>query len=62
MKCIKSRLTTLLRSEEGPTAVEYGVLLALIVVVAIAAITLLGRNARQTFENVTQTIESQPSS
>jgi pilus assembly protein Flp/PilA len=37
--------------EEGPTAVEYAVMLALIIVVCIAAITTLGSNAKSTFTN-----------
>jgi pilus assembly protein Flp/PilA len=41
-----------LRSEDGPTAVEYAVMLALIVVVCITAITALGSNANKTFNNV----------
>jgi pilus assembly protein Flp/PilA len=43
---------TFLQQEEGPTAVEYAVMLALIVVVCIAAITTLGQNANGTFANV----------
>jgi pilus assembly protein Flp/PilA len=41
-----------LKSEDGPTAVEYAVMLALIVVVCITAITSLGGAANQTFSNV----------
>ena len=41
-----------LREEDGPTAVEYAVMLALIIVVCIAAITTLGNNANNTFSNV----------
>ena len=41
-----------LRREDGPTAVEYAVMLALIVVVCITAITALGSNANKTFSNV----------
>jgi len=41
-----------LADESGPTAVEYAVMLALIVVVCIAAITALGTNASSTFSNV----------
>jgi pilus assembly protein Flp/PilA len=40
------------KREDGPTAVEYAVMLALIVVVCIAAITTLGNNANATFANV----------
>jgi pilus assembly protein Flp/PilA len=41
-----------LRDEDGPTAVEYAVMLALIIVVCITAITTLGTNANNTFANV----------
>jgi pilus assembly protein Flp/PilA len=40
-----------LRREDGPTAVEYAVMLALIIVVCIAAITTLGSNANSTFHD-----------
>ena len=38
--------------EDGPTAVEYAVMLALILVVCITAITALGTNANKIFSNV----------
>jgi pilus assembly protein Flp/PilA len=41
-----------LEREDGPTAVEYAVMLALIIVVCLAAITTLGQNANSTFSNV----------
>ncbi|MGL6096013.1 MAG: Flp family type IVb pilin [Fimbriiglobus sp.] len=41
-----------LKAEDGPTAVEYAVMLALIIVVCIAAVTALGSNANKTFNNV----------
>jgi pilus assembly protein Flp/PilA len=41
-----------LKNEDGPTAVEYAVMLALIIVVCIAAITTLGTNANNTFSFV----------
>jgi pilus assembly protein Flp/PilA len=41
-----------LNREDGPTAVEYAVMLALIIVVCITAITALGTNANKTFTNV----------
>ena len=44
-------LVNFLKNEDGPTAVEYAVMLALIIVVCIAAITALGSNANQTFNN-----------
>jgi pilus assembly protein Flp/PilA len=45
-------LAQFVTDESGPTAVEYAVMLALIVVVCIAAITTLGNNANSTFSNV----------
>ena len=41
-----------LQNEDGPTAVEYAVMLALIIVVCITAITALGSNANNTFSYV----------
>jgi pilus assembly protein Flp/PilA len=41
-----------LKREDGPTAVEYAVMLALIIVVCIAAISVLGSNAENTFYKV----------
>ena len=40
------------KNEDGPTAVEYAVMVALIIVVCITAITTLGSNANNTFEIV----------
>ena len=45
-------LVRFLNNEDGPTAVEYAVMLALIIVVCLAAITTLGQNANSTFNNV----------
>jgi pilus assembly protein Flp/PilA len=42
----------LLQQEDGPTAVEYAVMLALIIAVCIGAVTTLGSNANQTFTSV----------
>ncbi len=41
-----------LKREDGPTAVEYAVMLALIIVVCIAAITTLGQKANATFGSI----------
>ena len=42
----------LVKREDGPTAVEYAVMLALIIVVCITAISTLGSNASNTFSFV----------
>ena len=39
-----------IQNEDGPTSVEYAVMLALIIVVCIAAVTSLGSNANTTFK------------
>ena len=44
------------RSERGAALVEYALLVALIAVVCIAAITLLGGNAKQKFSTVGNSI------
>jgi pilus assembly protein Flp/PilA len=52
MTSVTSFLRRFLKDENGPTAVEYAVMLALIVVVCLAAITTLGSNAAGVFSNV----------
>jgi pilus assembly protein Flp/PilA len=47
--------------EDGPTAVEYAVMLALIVVVCIGAITTLGSNAKATFTTVGTAVQGSSS-
>ena len=45
-KAIRRAVISFLKREDGPTAVEYAVMLALIIVVCIVSITALGSNAR----------------
>ncbi len=52
MNTILKAAVEFLKREDGPTAVEYAVMLALIVVVCIAAITQLGTASSSTFSNV----------
>jgi pilus assembly protein Flp/PilA len=52
MKMWRDAFQRFLAAEDGPTAVEYAVMLALIIVVCIGAITTLGNNANGTFSNV----------
>jgi pilus assembly protein Flp/PilA len=52
MRSLTRAVVSFLQNEDGPTAVEYAVMLALIVVVCITAITALGSNANKTFNNV----------
>lgn len=45
------KILEFLKNEDGPTAVEYAVMLALIIVVCITAVQLVGTNASQTFSS-----------
>ncbi|MXP25484.1 Flp family type IVb pilin [Altererythrobacter indicus] len=49
---------TLLRDEAGATAIEYGLIAALIAVAAIAALTTLGGNLSTTFTNVGDSLDT----
>lgn len=54
MTFLNDRLLRLLalRSEKGATMVEYGLMVALIAVVALAAVTTLGQNIASTFNQI----------
>jgi len=52
MQSIVKAFLNFVKNEDGPTAVEYAVMLALIIVVCITAITVLGTNANTTFSYV----------
>ena len=52
MKSLALKVQRFLVSEDGPTAVEYAVMLALIVIVCLTAIRSIGTNANATFEGV----------
>jgi len=58
MKSLAKKMQHFLISEDGPTAVEYAVMLALIIIVCLAAINTLGTNANTTFTNVAGSIAS----
>ena len=46
------RIKNFFKDESGATAVEYGLMVALIAVVIIAAVTTVGTNLRDVFTNV----------
>lgn len=52
MKTLASRVRRFLVSEDGPTAVEYAVMLALILVACIAMVRQLGTSVSGTFSDV----------
>ena len=58
MKFLAEKLHRFLVSEDGPTAVEYAVMLALIIIVCLTAINAVGTNAKTTFNNVANSISA----
>ncbi len=57
MRSLARIVLNFMKREDGPTAVEYAVMLALIVVVCIAAITAVGGASNQTFSKVGSAIK-----
>lgn len=57
MRTLHEKLVKFLKSEDGPTAVEYAVMVALIIVVSITAITTLGAKVSSTFSGAAAAIQ-----
>ena len=57
MKSLAQKVQRFLVSEDGPTAVEYAVMLALIVIVCLTAISSVGTKASTTFTNIAASIK-----
>lgn len=49
-------ITNMLRDEEGATLVEYGLLVALVAVVAIGVITVIGKQVSNSFSTVSSSL------
>ena len=58
MKTLAQKVQRFLVSEDGPTAVEYAVMLALIIIVCLTAIRSIGTNAAATFNGVSAQLGS----
>jgi len=58
MNAFLSKAKAFLVNEDGPTATEYAVMLALIIIVALGAITLLGQRVNTIFSNVESQLPS----
>jgi pilus assembly protein Flp/PilA len=56
-KKLRSWIGRFLRSEDGPTAVEYAVMLSLIVVFCLTAINAIGTNAKTSFQKVATSLQ-----
>lgn len=52
MKSLLREAVRFLKKEDGPTAIEYSVMLALIVVVCIVAVSTVGANTNSSFTNI----------
>lgn len=57
MKTLSQRVRRFLVSEDGPTAVEYAVMLALILVAVIGIVTTLGQSANTKFAEVNTALQ-----
>jgi pilus assembly protein Flp/PilA len=53
-----SKFLKLIRNEEGATAIEYGLIAALIAVAAIGAMQGIGNSLNNTFNNVSTTLDT----
>jgi len=58
MKGLIHRAKSFLKSEDGPTATEYAVMLALIIIAALAAITALGTKVEGIFTVVDSSLST----
>jgi pilus assembly protein Flp/PilA len=58
MKSIATKVQRFLKSEDGPTAVEYAIMLALIVIVCLTAIQAIGTNASSAFQNIADELDN----
>jgi pilus assembly protein Flp/PilA len=58
MSLLAKKVQRFLVSEDGPTAVEYAVMLALIIIVCLTAITQLGQSVNTTFSNIKTKVDS----
>ncbi len=56
MKNLALKLKKFLKNEDGPTAVEYAVMLSLIIVLCLTAVRTIGNNASATFTTVAEQI------
>ena len=52
-----ARFVKLFKNEKGATAIEYGLIAALIAVAAIGAMTNIGTKLSSTFENVSSSLK-----
>ncbi len=56
MKSLLVKIGNFLHCEDGPTAVEYAIMLSLIVVVCLMAITTIGTKSSSVFSKVANSV------
>ena len=56
MKNVITKVSKFMKSEDGPTAVEYAIMLALIVIVCLTAIQAIGTAANEKFDEIASEI------
>jgi pilus assembly protein Flp/PilA len=52
------KIRNFLVAEDGPTAVEYAVMLALVIIICISAINLVGQETQQSFNKTSNSVSS----
>lgn len=57
MKALTTQIGRFLREEDGVTAIEYGLIAALIAVAIITAVTLVGTKLNTTFNRIATALE-----
>ena len=57
MKSVITKVQRFLKSEDGPTAVEYAIMLALIVIVCLSAVQAIGTNASAAFQDIADDLD-----
>jgi pilus assembly protein Flp/PilA len=60
MSLLKRRLKRILHKEDGPTSVEYAVMLALIMVVCLTTINFMGKKGKTSFWIVARSVDDGP--
>lgn len=58
MNFLKKHIVEFIKSEDGPTAVEYAVMVALIIIVCITAISGLSKGVQNTFNQAAETLNN----
>ncbi|MGW8256022.1 MAG: Flp family type IVb pilin [Thermoguttaceae bacterium] len=58
MKWLTRKIVRFLRADNGPTAVEYGVMLALVIIVCMTAIAVFGNKTGGSLEHSSEQIQA----